>query len=506
MARSIAALFPLPAPAESAPESEAEPELEAEPEPTPSLEPKPEFDPERQEEPESEAGTEPTPEPEVRLEPEAEPSPEQPTEPEAESEPLSEAPSQPTPEVGPIPDLDGGPDLGLELVPDAEPEPAPRSEPGPDPDLGPSPASRRGASLNPLFNAAAGVADAPGAHRPRLVERLMGMVEEVMGPGAVPSAGDVVDLARAVLLLGRRGMKEQDTLLMDLATGLTDERVCSQLAAWIGTWEDPAERDEVIELAAILPECLAVSLVEELTQDALARSGRRATVEALIRFGPRGQSQVERLLGDSRWFVIRNGLTVLAGWHDPDTLDLVVPVLSHEDGRVRREAVVSLGRMSMAEAHVYVVPMIEDPDPLVRAAAARALGTIGSPAGVHRLMGRLEEEPESDVETEIVWALGQIGDPAAVPLLEKRAVNSLFNRPRREIRVSAYHALAAIGTPHALTLLEAAELDRDPEVRKTATELLAKREEASARRRAEASGEDAVALGPESEVSGDPST
>jgi HEAT repeat protein len=162
--------------------------------------------------------------------------------------------------------------------------------------------------------------------------------------------------------------------------------------------------------------------------------------------------------------------------------------------------------MSMAEAHVYVVPMIEDPDPLVRAAAARALGTIGSPAGVHRLMGRLEEEPESDVETEIVWALGQIGDPAAVPLLEKRAVNSLFNRPPREIRVSAYHALAAIGTPHALTLLEAAELDRDPEVRKTATELLAKREEASARRRAEAFGEDAVSLGPESEVSGDPST
>ena len=214
---------------------------------------------------------------------------------------------------------------------------------------------------------------------------------------------------------------------------------------------------------------------------------------------------MERLLGDSRWFVIRNGLTVLSGWHDPETLDLVVPVLSHEDGRVRREAVVSLGRMSMAEAYGYVLPMIDDPDPLVRAAAARALGTIGNPAGVHRLMGRLEEEPESDVESEIVWALGQIGDPAAVPLLEKRAVNSLFNRPPREIRVSAYHALAAIGTPHALTLLEAAELDRDPEVRKTATELLLKREEASARIEVDAPAEDEVHSGPESEVSGDPS-
>jgi HEAT repeat protein len=422
---------------------------------------------------------------------------------------VPEPEGEPTLQFGPVPDLEGGPDL--DLVDDAELESSLKSgdesalRAGPDPDRGPSPADRSGGSLNPLFNAAAGVADAPGPHRPRLIERLLGMVDEIMGPEASPPAADVVDLARAVLLLGRRGMGEGEPTLIDLASRLADDRVCHQLAAWIGTWEDPAERNEVIEISPILPGTFAASLADAVTQDALARSGRRATVEALIRFGPRAREHVERLLGDSRWFVIRNGITVLSGWHDPDTLDLVVPVLSHEDGRVRREAVVSLGRMSMPEAYSCVVPMIDDPDPLVRAAAARALGTIGNPAGVHRLIGRLEEEPESDVESEIVWALGQIGDPAAVPLLEKRAVNSLFNRPLREIRVSAYHALAAIGTPHALTLLEAAELDRDPEVRKTATELLLRREEASERRAEDDSGEERVDLEPESEVSGDPS-
>jgi HEAT repeat protein len=424
-------------------------------------------------------------------------------------DPGTEPEGEPTLHVGPVPDLEGGPDL--DLVDDAELESSLKSgdesalRAGPDPDQGPSPASRSGGSLNPLFNAAAGVADAPAPHRPRLIERLLGMVDEIMDPKASPTAADVVDLARAVLLLGRRGMGEGEATLIDLASRLADDRVCHQLAAWIGTWEDPAERNEVIEISPILPGTFAASLADAVTQDALARSGRRATVEALIRFGPRAREHVERLLGDSRWFVIRNGLTVLSGWHDPDTLDLVVPVLSHEDGRVRREAVVSLGRMSMPEVYSYVVPMIDDPDPLVRAAAARALGTIGNPAGVHRLIGRLEEEPESDVESEIVWALGQMGDPAAVPLLEKRAVNSLFNRPPREIRVSAYHALAAIGTPHALTLLEAAELDRDPEVRKTATELLLRREEASGRRAEADSGAERVDLEAESEVSGDPS-
>jgi HEAT repeat protein len=335
------------------------------------------------------------------------------------------------------------------------------------------------------------------------------VIDEIMGEGEAPGAADVVDLSRGVALLARRGIATEDEELTGLASTLATPEVCAQIAAWVGNSDNPAERDSMIEVSAVLPEALADSLTEALVQDALPRVGRRATVRALITYGPRGRSHVERLLADSRWYVIRNGLSILSGWHDPETLDLVVPVMVHEDGRVRREAVVSLGRMRLEEVHGYVVPMLDDPDPLVRTAAARALGFLANPASARRLMDRVDEESESDVEIEIVKALGLVGDPAAVPLLEKRAVNTLFNRPPRDLRLAAYGALAGIGTPHALTLLESAELDRDPEVRQAASELLRKREEDRLATRAD-SEEDADAeaeSGPEADAdgSGDPS-
>jgi HEAT repeat protein len=75
----------------------------------------------------------------------------------------------------------------------------------------------------------------------------------------------------------------------------------------------------------------------------------------------------------------------------------------------------------------------------------------------------------------VLHALGQLGDPSAVNAVEKRAVTSFFSRRPTAIRIAAYRALYSIRTPRAKSLLVQAAIDKDPEVKALARELLGMR-------------------------------
>jgi HEAT repeat protein len=85
-----------------------------------------------------------------------------------------------------------------------------------------------------------------------------------------------------------------------------------------------------------------------------------------------------------------------------------------------------------------------DPDPVVRAGAAQALGSFGSAASsaVPALVGALSDAENADLRWSAATALGLIGPPAAEAL---GPLQRLFADPKEEVRAAAREAVSRIG-------------------------------------------------------------
>lgn len=101
-------------------------------------------------------------------------------------------------------------------------------------------------------------------------------------------------------------------------------------------------------------------------------------------------------------------------------LDVYLRDLSHFEWMVRMEAVRKL-ELLQAESAVDELAdhVLHDENQHVRAAAARALGKIGSGRAVDALIGALDDEA-FHVRQAAIWALGEVGAPAekALPALQ----------------------------------------------------------------------------------------
>jgi HEAT repeat protein len=100
-------------------------------------------------------------------------------------------------------------------------------------------------------------------------------------------------------------------------------------------------------------------------------------------------------------------------------------LLSEEDPEPRRIAVRALGHARGATAAALAAGRLDDPDPSVRAAAAEALADVDAEHAVARLVETLSD-PDSAVRAAAAHALGRIGRPA-VP-----AVAAALGRPETE--------------------------------------------------------------------------
>lgn len=117
----------------------------------------------------------------------------------------------------------------------------------------------------------------------------------------------------------------------------------------------------------------AVPLLLNLLADEDSLSVRREIVSLL---GILARTQIPLLaqhLGDARWYVARNVVTVLAEMHDPSLVPHLTSALRHQDLRVRKEALQALGGLSTPDAVAALETAIHHPDPETRAAAAHWL-------------------------------------------------------------------------------------------------------------------------------------
>lgn len=311
---------------------------------------------------------------------------------------------------------------------------------------------------------------APPDERAALEEELRSGAEEA------ESAWSIEELAGTVRRLALHATSgDGDAEALRLARDLLKPSVAARLALEIGGVRDEDRRDALVEATAELGGEMGPAIGEALA-DTGDRAARRTYIQAMVALGDDARPEVETMLEDSRWFVVRNGVRILGEIGTEDDIEHLTSPLAHADPRVRRETVRSLAKIGGEDAVMLLQGMVDDADPDVRAAVATALGALGEDRAVKLLLQRLEKEEAENTQVQILRALGGLGDPGAVPAIEKRAVAGFFNRPPRPVRIAAYRALASIGTPHAMELLREAVEDRDEEVRNAVRSALSDRE------------------------------
>jgi len=374
--------------------------------------------------------------------------------------------------------------LGLEGESDAEGEPDPAPAPGDtsevDPgtlahvedreetpiEAGPTPIDAEptvGKTEKVLNEATSQYLEAPIHEREGAQSVLRSAVEASRAAGAF---GEIASNVNVLILQGA-----EDSDIWDLADEFIDEEVLARMVVQLGGVRDEEEREALIQAFMRLGDSVAEAIAHALTntEDRLAR---KTYVAALGAFGMAGALAVEKMLRDSRWFVVRNGVAVLGVVGGPSAIEHLTGSLANQHAKVRRETVRALAKIGGENAGLLVSSMLGDSDPKVRAAAARAVSVLKAERGYKQLIEILKQGDEEAVLEQVLRALGALGDPSAVPAIEKRVKSAIFSRPPKGVRLAGLTALAAIGTPHAISLVKKARTDKDPEISSAAAQLL----------------------------------
>jgi len=220
----------------------------------------------------------------------------------------------------------------------------------------------------------------------------------------------------------------------------------------------------------------AEALIDLLTSsDSL--TDRRAYLAVLAKIRDAVPTLIH-LLGDNRWYVVRNAIDLLGEMRAAEAENALLDVVTHREERVRRSAATALARLGTLRSIQAVEKMATDTVSEVRVHAVQGLGTVKSPRAVSALARALDRETDPEVQTVILAALGRQATDEAIARLTKAAEpeGRLFKRKPTALRLSAVQALAEANTPAALAALRRFADDKEREVRQAAVRALRPKE------------------------------
>ena len=209
------------------------------------------------------------------------------------------------------------------------------------------------------------------------------------------------------------------------------------------------------------------ALVEALVA-APSISDRRVFYDALLRLRS-GIRTLMFMLGDPRWYVVRNAAELLGEMKSTEAEPELTKLLQHRDDRVRTAAAAAIAKLGGTAAVRGMRASLRDGDG-VREKVAEAMRSEGN--SVDSLIRAVDREEDSRVQMAMLAALGQLGTPAAVDkLLEvARSDKKLLARSRpTPMRVAAVHALGDVKGNSAIAALQALLHDKEKAVRGAAS-------------------------------------
>jgi HEAT repeat protein len=229
------------------------------------------------------------------------------------------------------------------------------------------------------------------------------------------------------------------------------------------------QRDAFIAVLTRAGEDGADALIEQIAAIS-GQNERRVYFDALLQLQA-GIPTLIHMLGDARWFVARNAAELLGEMQAREAEPQLTELLKHTDDRVRRAATSALMRLGTSRAMQAIQDALKDGAPAMRMQAAAALVTRKDVKTAATLVRALEEEKDEEVQVAFLLALGKLGTPDAVQRLLKAVEpeRGLFKKKAVGYRVAAVQALGEARSPEASEALKALQSDKDEEVREAAT-------------------------------------
>ncbi|MCP3976956.1 MAG: HEAT repeat domain-containing protein [bacterium] len=175
------------------------------------------------------------------------------------------------------------------------------------------------------------------------------------------------------------------------------------------------------------------------------QKSRRSVTSLLVPAVSSDPQCLDTYLIDDRWFLIRNLATVLGRTGKQTAVAGVRRLLSHDDQRVRAEALRALIRLQRDEASPTVLRMLSDPHAMVQETAASLAKTFESAAFEAALIRELDQgKHPQEVRMTMIEVLGGRDTETS-----RQAINGLANRRLvfrkrdRELRAFARNVVAA---------------------------------------------------------------
>jgi HEAT repeat protein len=209
------------------------------------------------------------------------------------------------------------------------------------------------------------------------------------------------------------------------------------------------------------------ALVEALVA-APSIQDRRVFYDALLRLRS-GIRTLMFMLGDPRWYVVRNAAELLGEMKSMEAEPELTKLLQHRDDRVRTAAAAALAKLGGTAAVRGMRASLAGE--AVRERVSEAMSPREG-SSVDSLIRAVDREEDSRVQMAMLAALGQLGTPAAVDkLLEiARSDRKLLARSRpTPMRVAAVHALGDVKSNTAHSALQALLHDKEKAVRGAAS-------------------------------------
>jgi hypothetical protein len=309
------------------------------------------------------------------------------------------------------------------------------------------------------------IATSPEVVRPLVLGRLRDIFTHAL---RVNRFAQAIGIIRAVRELAEDpAQAERREALEEFVATLADaELLASLVAASRQPGGPPFVQVQTLVLA--LGASASRGLLEALAAEP-ERARRLRLIELAASLGPAIVPETRRLLGDPRWYVVRNMVLLLRRVQDRSAMDEIRRCADHADLRVRLEAIRALFAFDSKVPLDLLARTIHHPDPRLAEAAVLLTGQHGITQATDLLVEILRRWDllgrRRSIRLKALRALADLGDAAVLPRIAHVFREWPFPIVALVERRAAYRLLGSYGEAARAAYVAQGERSRDAMIR-----------------------------------------